>query len=98
MKNELINIAEITTQKPFNTLFPVGEETLDAIKTDMAANGFDEFFPIIVWADKNIVVDGHTRFSAAKSLDLEQIPVLFKEFDDEDDAILGILHLPVYTF
>jgi ParB-like chromosome segregation protein Spo0J len=93
MKTEFVNISELTVQKPFDTIFPIAADTLDSIQQDMTTNGFDQVFPIIVWDGKNVVVDGHTRFAAAKAVGLEEIPVLFKEFDNEDDAILYSFHI-----
>ena len=93
MKNDLINISELNVQDPFASIFPIGNDTLESIKQDMDKNGFDQVFPIIVWDKKNIVVDGHTRFAAAKEVGLEEVPVLFKDFDNEDDAILYSFHV-----
>ncbi len=93
MQNGLINISELKVQDPFNSIFPIGNDTLESIKQDMDTNGFDQVFPIIVWEGKNIVVDGHTRFAAAKEVGLDQVPVLFKAFDNEDDAILYSFHI-----
>ena len=88
MKNDLVDISELNVQDPFASIFPIGRETLDAITKDMEINGFDPVFPIVAWAEKNTVVDGHTRFAAAKGLGLAQVPVRFKSFDNEDDAVL----------
>jgi ParB family chromosome partitioning protein len=88
MKNDLINVSELNVQDPFASIFPIGTETLASIKQDMETNGFDPVFPIVAWEGKNIVVDGHTRFAAAKEIGLTQVPVLFKQFDNEDDAVL----------
>ncbi|MCG8567665.1 MAG: ParB/RepB/Spo0J family partition protein [Desulfobacterales bacterium] len=89
----MINVSELTVQNPFASIFPMGEETLGSIRQDMETNGFDPVFPIVVWAGKNIVVDGHTRFAAAKAVGLEEVPVVFKDFDNEDDAILYSFHI-----
>ena len=93
MKTDLIHISELSVQDPFAAIFPIGTETLESIQQDMEANGFDEIFPIIVWEDKNIVVDGHTRFAAAKAAGLEEVPILYKAFDNEDDAVLYSFHV-----
>ena len=89
----MINVSELTVQNPFASIFPMGAETLGAIRQDMEINGFDPVFPIVVWADKNIVVDGHTRFAAAKAVGLEEVPVVFKNFENEDDAVLYCFHI-----
>jgi ParB-like chromosome segregation protein Spo0J len=93
MKNGLINISDLNVQDPFASIFPIGDDTLASIKQDMGKNGFDQVFPIIVWEGKNIVVDGHTRVAAAKAVGLDEVPVLFKDFDTEDDAILYSFHV-----
>ncbi len=93
MKTDFINISELRVQYPFSSIFPIGNETLESISQDMETNGFDEIFPIIAWEGKNIVVDGHTRFAAAKSVGLEEIPVMFKAFENEDDAVLYCFHV-----
>jgi ParB family chromosome partitioning protein len=86
-------ITELKVEAPFSTLFPVGEDTLEGIRLDMESNGYDDAFPIIVWKEKGIVVDGHTRFTAALAVGLETVPVLIRNFEDEDDAILYAFHL-----
>ena len=93
MHTELISISELKVEAPFASLFPIGKDTLESIRTDMKTKGFDETFPVIVWEEKNIVVDGHTRFAAARDLALEKIPVVFKSFENEDDAILYCFHI-----
>jgi len=93
IKNDIINISELNVRDPFASIFPIGNNTLESIKQDMKTNGFDQVFPIVTWAGKNIVVDGHTRFAAAKALGIEEVPVLFKDFENEDDAILYSFHI-----
>ncbi|MCG8686303.1 MAG: ParB/RepB/Spo0J family partition protein [Desulfobacterales bacterium] len=83
----------LKTRAPFDTLFPIKDDTLGAIRQDMDANGFDPVFPIVVWTEESIVVDGHTRFTAARELGLETVPVVFKSFDNEDDALLYSFHI-----
>ena len=93
METGVVKVSELEVQTPFDSIFPMGDETLDSIRLDMEANGYDPVFPIVVWDGRNIVVDGHTRFSAAKSAGLEEVPVVFKEFDSEDDAIRYSFHV-----
>ena len=93
VENGYINVSELTVQNPFASIFPMGDETLASIRQDMEVNGFDPVFPIVVWEGRNIVVDGHTRFAAARALGLEEVPVVFKAFDNEDDAVLYSFHI-----
>jgi len=93
MHTTMTNINEIDVAKPFSSLFPMKGDTLDSIRTDMESNGFDEIFPILVWKEKNIIVDGHTRYAAALAMEMEKVPVLYKSFENEDDALLYSFHI-----
>lgn len=87
------SVAVLKTQDPLASIFPINSETLAAVKQDMETNGFDPVFPIVAWEGKNIVVDGHTRFAAASELGLETVPVIYKSFENEDDAVLYSFHI-----
>lgn len=93
MKISTVKVEDINIAKPFSNLFPVNEPTLEGIRIDMEYNGYDEAFPVIVWQEKNVVVDGHTRFTAARELNLESVPVIYRNFENEDDAVLYAFHL-----
>ncbi|MCG8471523.1 MAG: ParB/RepB/Spo0J family partition protein [Desulfobacterales bacterium] len=93
MKITTMPISDVKVEKPFSTLFPVGEDTLEGIRLDMEANGYDDAFPLIVWEETGTLVDGHTRFTAALSVGLDEVPTLVRSFDNEDDAILYAFHL-----
>ncbi len=88
-----MNLSDIEVAEPFVSLFPIGDDPFESIIIDMNTNGFDDAFPIIVWEEKNLIVDGHTRYNAAIKLEIPEIPVLFKSFENEDDAILYAFHL-----
>ncbi len=93
LSTTLVNLDTLTTRKPFDKLFPIQEETLAAISQDIEGNGFDPVFPLVVWEEENVVVDGHTRFAAARNMHLDQVPVVYKSFEDEDDALLYSFHV-----
>ncbi len=93
VQTQIFDSAGLKTREPFDTLFPIKEDTLAAIHQDMETNGFDPVFPIVVWEEESVVVDGHTRFTAAKNLGLDSVPVILKSFDNEDDAILYSFHI-----
>lgn len=71
---------------PFKDVFPINPAVRDAIEWSMKEDGYDEGFPIIVWLERKCVLDGHTRLDVAKSLGL-QVPVVYKNFTEEDDAL-----------
>jgi ParB family chromosome partitioning protein len=81
-------IDDIKTASPFCDLFPVRKRVLDDIVWDMRRNGYDNSQPLVLWKDHgNVVIDGHTRLTAAKKADIYHIPVILKAFSDEEDAL-----------
>ena len=87
-----MEISAIITRPPFNELFSISPAVLENIKLAMAEGGYDDSQPIIVWDGENVVIDGHTRLQAAREVDLEDIPVYFKSFADEYDALVYAIH------
>ena len=72
----MAKIDSIRTAAPFKTLFPIREDVLNRIVTDMEQHGFDSGHPIVVWSGKKLtVVDGHTRLLAAqpKVIDMRRL-------------------------
>lgn len=61
------------------------ERDIQAIVRSIEHWGFTN--PIIVRDGTNIVVAGHGRVEAARQLKLQTVPVLFKAFQSDDDAI-----------
>jgi ParB family chromosome partitioning protein len=54
----------------------------------MRRNGYDNSQPLVLWKDHgNVVIDGHTRLTAAKKANIYQIPIIFKAFSDEEEAL-----------
>jgi protein gp37 len=82
--------SKIKTAKPFNDLFPIDKNILNAIQEHMQTFGYDESQPIILW--NNLVIDGHTRLISARTCDIKDIPVIEKDFKDEDEALKYALH------
>jgi ParB family chromosome partitioning protein len=81
-------IDDIKTASPFRDLFPVRKRVLDDIIWDMRKNGYDNSQSLVLWKDHgNVVIDGHTRLSAAKKANIYQIPVILKAFSDEEEAL-----------
>lgn len=82
-----MNPADLITQEPFKSLFPIKNQTLGAIAATMMKSGFDPAHPIIIWKGRNIVVDGHTRLDAAIAAGIEDVPVVEHDFPSEDVAV-----------
>ena len=94
MRNALVNyeyplvevpVWSLKTAEPFCNLFPIRPTVLSEIIEDMNKNGFDAFHPIIVW--NMTVVDGHTRLRAAVAAGIETVPVVCRNFANEDEAL-----------
>lgn len=83
----LVNVPiwSLKTAEPYINLFPIQEQTLADIIDDMSIHGFDAGHPIVVW--NMIVIDGHTRLRAAQACDLETVPVVCRQFADEESAL-----------
>ncbi|MDD5698392.1 MAG: hypothetical protein PHH77_07220 [Victivallaceae bacterium] len=81
-------IDDIKTASPFRDLFPVRKRILEDIIWDMRRNGYDNSQPLALWKDHgNVVIDGHTRLTAARKANIYQIPIIFKAFSDEEEAL-----------
>ena len=86
-----IPIDVIQTDDRFQIFPKNSDEVIQAIKEDMEANGYDEASPLVLWGD--VVIDGHTRFAAAKEIGLEEVPAMVYDFDNEEDAIDYAIHM-----
>jgi ParB family chromosome partitioning protein len=86
-----MRIEDIIIDPDIARLFKMSDNTREIIAQDIKERGFDKGQPLSLWKGKNIVLDGHTRLAAAKEAGLEEIPVVEREFEDKEDAIL-------YTF
>jgi len=87
-----MNPKKIKTGEPFESLFPVDAHTLDAIAKDMELHGYDDAHPIVLWDEKGVVVDGHTRLQAAIAAGIDDVPVVLRAFWDEDTAVEYAIH------
>ncbi len=86
-KNIEISPEEIKTGKPFEDMFKINQEILKAVTDDMVDNGYDNTKPIIIWKEKDILIDGHTRKLAASEVGLKTIPAIYVSFVSEKEAL-----------
>lgn len=82
-----IPVEEIRTHQDFETLFPINQKVRDSIARVMKKEGFNPDYPLILWKEEGILLDGHTRLSAAKKAHLRKVPVLYKSFATQDEAM-----------
>lgn len=87
-----MKISQIKTKAPFNELFPITPTVLGAIKEHMQNHGYDESMPIVVWDEEKVVIDGHTRLEAARQVSIADIPVYYRTFDSEGEALKHAIH------
>lgn len=86
MKIKMVNINLLKFDRDFKAVFKQETDKVTEIANDIKLNGFDKTRPIIV-TDEYIIVDGHSRFMAAKKAELKQVPVIIKKFDSRDATI-----------
>ena len=80
----------LKTVDPFKSLFPIAEDTLNAVIEDISSNGFDHSKPIDIWG--NIIIDGHTRLKAVKHCGIQEVSVFQHDFPDEQAALEYAVH------
>jgi hypothetical protein len=88
---KLVRISDIILDPEISKVFSVEEKILSEVERKIRESGYDKNQPIVLWKDKNILVDGRTRLTAAKRPGLEKIPATEKKFANRQEALL-------YTF
>lgn len=78
---------QLKTDADLATVFPIRPHDLEAITESMREQGFDIAEPIVVWKTEGVVVDGHTRFAAAKAANLERVWIEDRHFEDKRVAL-----------
>ncbi len=82
-----VRVADVAIREPFSSLFPIQPKILAAITAAMGP-GYDEAEPVVIWAEENVLVDGHTRLQAAKNAGLTLILANYHSFPDEEAALV----------
>lgn len=91
MKNKvhMIKVDSLVFDKDFQSLYPQEPEKVESIAQNMKVNGYDFSFPIIVLAkDHKTVLDGHSRVLATRIAGISVVPVIEKDFETKDQALL----------
>lgn len=81
-----IPIKEVQTHRDFEALFPINQKVRDSIVKSIRKEGFNEDYPLVIWKEQNVLIDGHTRLSAAKRALLKRVPVIYKSFSSKQEA------------
>lgn len=82
-----ISLDKIIVHPTFQTLLPINEKELANIVKDMEENGFDRSKPVCIWREENVLIDGYTRFTAAKEAGLSEIYKYEMSFGTEQEAL-----------
>lgn len=85
-KIKMVEVSQLRFDRDFKNVFQQENDKVTEIANDMAVNGFDKSRPIIV-TETFIIVDGHSRFMAAKKAGLAKVPVIIKKFESRDETI-----------
>ncbi len=85
-KVKMVEVSQLHFDRDFKNVFQQENDKVLEIANDMSANGFDKTRPIIV-TENFTIVDGHSRFMAAKKAGFEKVPVIMKKFDSCDETI-----------
>lgn len=85
-KIKMVDVTQLKFDREFKAVFQQESDKVTEIANDMKSNGFDKTRPIVV-TEAYIIVDGHSRFMAAKKAELDKVPVIIKKFDSRDETI-----------
>ena len=86
------SVDEIQTRYPFNDIHRPETSAKKEILEHMLAHGYDHSYPILLWEQGDVVVDGHTRLEAAIEAGITEVPVMELEFIDELEAYEYAVH------
>lgn len=87
-----MNPKDLIIQPPFSSVGSIGPMILECIQENMAEFGFDQAHPIVIWKEKKIVLDGHTRRQAAMLCGIENVPVVEHSFPGELEVLEYMRH------
>jgi ParB family chromosome partitioning protein len=100
--SKLIPLEEIEMHEEFQKLFTIDENLLKRIIDSIIKGGYDNSQPVHIWnaldqkGNKHTyLIDGYTRFQAAKKSGLKAIPYFEHKFNDFDEAYKYVLGLQV---
>jgi ParB-like chromosome segregation protein Spo0J len=83
-----IRLDEIVIDPEISKIFDIQIKTKDAVLNSIQKRGYDPEQPVVIWAGSKILIDGHTRYAAAKAAGLEEIFAYERDFPSREDAIL----------
>lgn len=79
-------LSDIKTNPELEKRFIIDQKVLDSIIKSIKCSGYDASEPIIIWKETGEIVDGHTRYKAAKEAGIDEVPVVDKSFENLEEA------------
>lgn len=76
LKDVKVNLIPINKLKPYKNNPRINENAVDGVAESIKTFGFKQ--PIVV-DKKMVIIVGHTRYEAAKKLDIKKVPVIVAE-------------------
>jgi len=96
---ESVMLSELVKEDPFESLFQIRPNILQAIRDDIKAKGFDQSKPVNVWSRPRqdggrelVLIDGFTRVRACEELQLLTVTAYVQEFADRQAAVDYAIH------
>jgi len=86
---KLVKIDDIIIDPEIAGIFAIHDKYKDGIVKQMKEFGFYKEEPVTLWG--KILVDGRTRYTAAKEAGLKEIPAVERNFESREDAIMYTL-------
>lgn len=85
-----IKLESITILPELASTFKIKTDVKERIKSDMTINGFSKAHPVHIfnWKGQWVLCDGHTRYTAAKELQLKYVWAQIHEFTSINQALL----------
>jgi transposase len=94
--SKMVRVSDIVIDPEIAGIFDISEKTLDKITERIKHFGFYKEEPVVIWKGTNTLVDGRTRYTAAKNAGLEEIPAVEREFESKEAAIHYTIERQVY--
>jgi hypothetical protein len=92
---KLVKIDDIVIDPEIAGIFTIHDKYKGGIVKQMKEFGFYKEEPVTLWRDKEtgrlILVDGRTRYTAAKEAGLKEIPAVERNFESREDAMMYTL-------
>ena len=97
VKFPMMRLEELELSEFFRGLFPRADSLVEKISADMSSAGYDSAQPLTAWHVPErkvfVLVDGYTRYEAAKRAGLEEVPVNLTQFDSQRAALDYAIHV-----